>query len=190
MGVDIHGLHPQIVGEQPERPDWETATEYERDLYFDRMDLFHSSNPGVYFRSSWWGWRPIHLIADAAIKLANLPYSTEDWGSNDGGGLKTQQECDALADAIELYLELHNYEMHDLDDTMYVCLGCWNTTGGKFLSKEQEAQLNEQHPIGTILYRGVVCADGTLAFPSHSSPLYHIHNFISFLRKCGGFEIF
>lgn len=189
MGVDISGLNPQIVGERPQIPDWTTATDYEKEMYFNSMHLFHSSNPGVYFRSNWWGWRPIHAIADMAIKLADLPFNTKDWGSNDGGGLKTQEECNQLADAIELFMTLNNKNMHDEDDTFYLCLGSWVDPKGSFLSDKKQGKLNKEHPIGTILYRGVVNSDGDLVFPSHSAPLYHITNFVTFLRKCGGFEI-
>ena len=87
MGVDIAGLNPQIVGERPQEPDWKTATQYEKDMFYNSLDLWRSNNPGVYFTSNWWGWRPIHIIAEMAIRLMNLPFDTSDWGSNDGGGL-------------------------------------------------------------------------------------------------------
>ena len=100
MGVDIAGINPQIVGDRPKEPNWETATDYEKSQYFNSMDLFHSNNPGVYFRSNWWGWRPIHAIADMAIHATELPFDTRGWGENSGSGLKTQEDCDMLADAI------------------------------------------------------------------------------------------
>ena len=189
MGVDIAGLNPQIVGECPQRPDWSTATQYEKDMYFNSMDLYHINNPGVYFRSNWWGWRPIHIIAEMAIRLMNLPFDTSDWGSNDGGGLKTQEECDQLADAIDAFMTLNHANMYDDEDRFYLCLGAWTNSSGAFIDKEIEAELNEQYPICTILYRGVVAANGQLLFPAHSAPLYHVTNFVTFLRKCGGFEI-
>ena len=189
MGVDIAGLNPQIVGECPQRPDWSTATQYEKDMYFNSMDLYHINNPGVYFRSNWWGWRPIHIIAEMAIRLMNLPFDTSDWGSNDGGGLKTQEECDQLADAIDAFMTLNHANMYDDEDRFYLCLGAWTNSSGAFIDKEIEAELNEQYSIGTILYRGVVAANGQLLFPARSAPLYHVNNFVTFLRKCGGFEI-
>ena len=190
MGVDIAGINPQIVGERPQEPNWETATEYERDMYINSMDLFYSNNPGVYFRSNWWGWRPIHAIADMAIKVAQLGYDTKLWGENSGAGLETQEECNHLADAIELFMMLNNANMHDMDDRFYLCLGSWVTSNGRFLSEDVIDKLNKDYPIGTIRYQGVVGEDGVLAFPSHSAPLYHVHNFVTFLRKCGGFQIF
>jgi hypothetical protein len=189
MGVDIAGINPQIVGEYPKEPDWKTATDYEKDRYYDELDAFRSANPGVYFRSNWWGWRPIHAIADMAINMAELPFNTNEWGENSGAGLDDQEQCDALADAIEAFMILNNRNMHDEDDAFYLCLGSWTDSRGHFLDSKKIAKLNQEHPIGTILYRGVVDSEGDLVFPSHSAPLYHITNFVTFLRKCGGFEI-
>lgn len=190
MGMDVYGKAPQTVGERPERPEnWDSLTEYDKDMYFNSLKIWESNNPGVYFRASCWSWRPIHAVCQFAIHIAELPFNTSDWGYNDGGGLKTQEECDMLADAIGVYLTLNNSEMHDQDDTMYLCLGSWVTSSGKFMPRDLEEELNDTYPTGTILYRGVVTKDGTLAYPSHSCPLYHINNFVTFLRKCGGFEI-
>jgi hypothetical protein len=189
MGVDINGINPCIKGERPEELNWDVATQYEKDMYFNKMDIFYNNNPGVYFRGNWWGWRPIHAIADMAIKLADLPFDTNYWGSNGGAGLRTQEECDQLADAIELFLALNNSNMHEEDDVFYLCLGSWCTSSGGFISTEQDEKLNQDHPIGTILYQGVVADDGALVFPSHSVPFYRVTNFVTFLRNCGGFEI-
>ena len=190
MGMDVYGIAPQIVGDQPQRPEnWDSITEYERDMYYNDVSIWEANNPGVYFRANCWSWRPIHAVCDMAIHIAELPFDTNGWGENSGFGLKTQQECDALAEAIDLYLILNNANMHDIDDTMYLCLGSWATSSGHFMPKDLEDELNEAYPRGTILYRGVVTKDGTLAYPAHSCPLYHINNFTTFLRKCGGFEI-
>ena len=38
MGVDISGRNPIIRSEQPESPDWNTATKEEKDSYFEEMN--------------------------------------------------------------------------------------------------------------------------------------------------------
>jgi hypothetical protein len=189
MGVDISGIAPQIIGERPELSNWDTATKYEKERYFNSLDIWMTNNPGVYFRASWWSWRPIYAIALMAIKDANLPFDTAYWDSNDGMGLKTQEECDQLADAIEKFMSSKNADMQDDDDRFYLCLGSWTTVSGSFVPSDVEDKLNEKYPIGTILYQGVVTDDGTLTFPSHCATLSQITNFKNFLRKCGGFEI-
>ena len=153
------------------------------------MDVYGKGNPDAYFRANCWSWRPIHTICDMAIHIAELPFDTNYWGSNDGAGLKTQEECNDLANAIELYLELNNGNMHDMDDIIYLCLGSWCKADGGFISQATCDELNESYSQGKILYTGVVAKNGTLAFSSHSCSLNHINNFVSFLRKCGGFEI-
>jgi hypothetical protein len=190
MGMDVHGIAPQTIGDKPERPEnWDSLTEYEQDMYYNELNSWESNNPGVYFRASYWSWRPIYVICNIAIDITKLPFDTNCWDSNDGKGLKNQEECDMLADAIEVYLTLNNANMHDQDDRIYLCLGSWTTANGHFMPKDLEDELNETYKQGTILYRGVVTKDGTLAYPAHSCPLYHIQNFVTFLRKCGGFEI-
>ena len=190
MGVDISGINPQVISECPTEPDWNKATEYEKDMYWNSLDLWRAENPGVDFKSNWWGWRPIHAIADMAIRLVGLPFDTSKWGENSGAGLKTQEECNQLANAIELFMELNNANMHDSEDRFYLCLGSWTNSGSGMVGKNIEEELNLQYPPGTIMYQGVIASNGVLVFPSHSAPLYHITNFITFLRKCGGFEIF
>lgn len=190
MGMDVYGIAPQTVGEQPKRPEnWDSLTEYERDMYYNDVNIWETNNPGVYFRANCWSWRPIHAVCEFAIKITGLPFDTSYWGSNDGKGLKNQEECDMLADAIDVYLTLNNANMHDLDDRIYLCLGAWTTANSQFMPQDLEDELNETYKPGTILYNGVVTKDGTLAFSAHSCPLYHINNFTTFLRKCGGFEI-
>lgn len=64
------------------------------------MDVYGES--GNYFRASVWSWRPIvAAMADAGFKVP------EDWHFNDGAGLRSQEECDELADLMETYLKEH-----------------------------------------------------------------------------------
>lgn len=190
MGMDVYGLSPQIVGEKPKMPDnWDDLSHGAQEIFYESVNLWETNNPGVYFRANCWSWRPIHAICDFAINIAELPFNTYYWGSNDGKGLTSQDECNVLADGIELYLILNGANLRDQDDTIYLCLGGWTTSSGKFMPRELEDELNETYPTGTILYNGVVTRDGTLAFSAHSCSLSHIQNFIKFLRNCGGFEI-
>ena len=101
MGVDIYGISPKLKSERPELV-FESASDEQKDAYFKAVDLWEIENPGYYFRANWWAWRPIHMIADLAIKVADLPLSTEGWGENGGDGLKTQLDCDLLADAMDI----------------------------------------------------------------------------------------
>lgn len=191
MGVDIYGISPKLKSEKPAQINYSTATKEEHQAYFEALDQFEEENPGYYFRATWWSWRPIHVIADLAIKVADLPLSTEGWGSNSGDGLKTQEECDSLADAMELFTILSKKEMTEDSDRMYVCLDFWARQDGKIIrDAEINNQLNEDHPIGTVLYSPVVDSTGEIAIPVYGVSLSHIKEFITFLRNCGGFEIY
>jgi len=189
MGVDIYGISPKLKSERPELV-FESASDEQKDAYFKAVDLWEIENPGYYFRANWWAWRPIHMIADLAIKVADLPLSTEGWGENGGDGLKTQLDCDLLADAMDMFLILNKKEMSEDGDRIYVCMGAWVRQDGRFIDADLEEELSEEHPLGTIRYSGVIDSTGELAFPAHSVSLNYIKEFITFLRNCGGFQIF
>jgi hypothetical protein len=115
--------------------------------------------------------------------------NTDYWGSNDGKGLRTQKQCDKLADALE---ELLGTEINakDDDDRVFLCLGSWCEAGtGKFIGSESEHSLNQQFEYGHILYAPVVAENGTLVESAHSASIFKIKEFINFLRNCGGFQI-
>lgn len=187
MGVDIYGISPKIKTEKPKLVP-ESASEEEKSAYLEALDQFENT-PGYCFRANWWAWRPIHMIADIAIKIADLPLSTEGWESNSGDGLKTQLDCDLLADAMELYIILNKKQMFEDDDVVYLCMGAWVRQDGRFINADLEEELSKEHPFGSVMYSGVVDSTGELAFPAHGVSLDHIKEFITFLRNCGGFEI-
>lgn len=188
MGVDISGIKPIIRSPKPQYPNWNDIDEEEKEMFFKHLDKWEEENPGDYFRSNWWGWRPIVMLVEFANEDNELGFDLSNWGSNDGAGLDNQEDCNKLADALEESITTQT-ELEDEVDTIYLNLGMWTSMDGKFLGEEINEQLNEQYPYGTILYGGVVMDDGSIAQPSHSAPLRHVKNFISFLKECGGFEI-
>jgi len=146
---------------------------------------------GDYFSSNWWGWRPILAISEAAMINSKLDYDTSYWGSNDGKGLRTQKQCDKLADAIELLIS-NNYNEYltEDDDRIYIVMGSWCEAGtGKFIPSEVSTSLNEQYEYGDILYGPVVAMDGMLVESAHATSLGRLKGWIVFLRNCGGFKI-
>jgi hypothetical protein len=148
------------------------------------MDVYGKGNPDAYFRANCWSWRPIHALCEAVIYENDLNLNTEYWGSNDGKGLETQEDCNKLANALEAHLK--NTELTEDIDKIFLCLGSWCSADGRFLHEEE---LNETYPIGTVLSGAVIMKDGTIAYSAHSTSLDHIKKFISFLRTCKGFEI-
>jgi hypothetical protein len=147
------------------------------------------SETGDYFASNWWGWRPIHQLCELAAYESKLPIDFSYWGSNDGKGLDTQEECNALADALEEYLG-NEIEVKDDDERIFLCLGSWCEAGtGKMVESNVAVSLNEQYDYGDILYTSVVSESGQLVEPSYSISIFRIKEFIKFLRECGGFEI-
>jgi hypothetical protein len=144
---------------------------------------------GDYFASNWWGWRPIVGLCEMAIYNSKLKLNTDYWGSNDGKGLRTQKQCDKLADALEELLGTEINAKED-DDRVFLCLGSWVEAGtGKFIGAEAEMSLNKEIAYGSVQYTPVVSESGMLVESAHSTSIFRIKQFITFLRNCGGFQI-
>lgn len=155
------------------------------------MDIYGlkpKSTEGDYFRANLWGWRPIHFLCDRAIELSCLKIDTVGWGHNGGYGLKTQEECDKLADALLAYVAISMPDADD-DERFYLCLGMWVSNSGQFLNEWTTAKLNDTYKIGRAMKAGVVQANGDIVEPAHSICKADVNEFVSFLRNCGGFEI-
>lgn len=189
MGVDIYGRNPQIVNEKP-AIDWDTATEKDKEIYFEKLNGWEEDNPGYYFRANWWSWRPIHAIVDVACERAKVKVNTSKWGENSGAGPRSQNKCNEIADAMEKYIAEEATFLKDDADRFYLCLGGWVTQEGIFLDNDKEEILNEEYVYGQILQNPVVMDDGTIVESSHGCCYGHIKEFITFLRNCGGFRIF
>jgi len=187
MGVDITGRDPIIRGTKP-TIDWDTATQEEKDKYFELHGYWEKENPGDYFRANWWSWRPIHMLIDTVIARKGLDIDTSHYGSNDGAGPDNQEDCDALADGLQEILD-GNQNLAEDDDRIYLVMGSWCNLDGQFLGTEFEEKTNGLPEFGTVLYRPFITDDGTIAMPSHSTSRVHLQEFINFLRECGGFQI-
>jgi hypothetical protein len=185
MGMDIYGLNPKLLSPKPEIV-WETASDEAKSEYFKIIEEWEEENPGYYFRANIWSWRPIQI----AISLVNTHYKLgldiSGFDENSGQGLKTQEDCDLLAQYLEKYLSI--LELKD-GETMYISMGIWVDENGKFLSSEEEEKLNLQFKQGESFYSSIVTEDGKLVRPSHAIRYNHFKEFITFLRHCGGFEI-
>jgi len=189
MGVDIYGRAPKLRYEKPDK-DWtKIESEEEKKEYFDELEKFEDDNPGYYFRSNWWGWRPIVYLSEIAMENAGLDYNTDLWHENSGGGLEDGFQCLQLANALE-HLLAQDADLEQEDDVMYINLGSWSTSNGEYVEEDVQDSLNQDWPLGAVKFTKVVGEDGNMYHPTHSSPVWHIKNWIKFLKECGGFEIY
>lgn len=190
MGVDISGINPIIRSNEPVI-DFQNASDDAKNIYFEERGKWNNENPGVYFRASWWSWRPILIFIESVISKHNLKLSTENWGFNDGAGLKTQEECDLLAEYLkkELVNIQETMQLED-DDQMSVNLGSWVSIDGSFIDEKTTDTLNNNYPQGSVLLTSIITENGTPVQPAHSVDIGHIKEFITFLGECGGFQIY
>jgi hypothetical protein len=188
MGMDIYGLNPQLTEERPEI-NWDTSTEESRKEYFKIIEEWEENNPGYYFRANLWSWRPIHTLIDSVLAMYDLNWDTSKFGENSGGGFKTQEECDTIANGIE---EILGDMIEAGKETIYLNLGMWvsyEPTGSTFnVPEEIQDELNEEYT-NTYVQAPIVASNGQLVVPAHSVSINHIKKFVNFLRHCGGFKI-
>jgi hypothetical protein len=122
------------------------------------MDIYGKApknQSGKYFRANVWSWRPIHNLCRTVLGQDLI-----GWGYNDGDGLHSQKECDALADKLKVYIQSLPGEEIILESLTRV------DESGKFL-------------------RGH--SGGKSAYFTNKD---HVREFIVFLYNCGGFEIY
>ena len=193
MGMDISGLNPQITGIEPKWPkNYDELSQKAKDTFWELRDEFHSNNPGVYFRANIWSWRPIHLVCMALNDMYELEFDMESWAFNDGGGLKTQEECTKLANALEKWIKI--YDAKGIKQVGFN-LGSWTVesidgngyTLDNGLETDDYKELNDMYP--HIVEDIPIKFKGRTLYPSHHTQLDHIKEFITFLNSCGGFEI-
>jgi len=192
MGVDIYGRKPKIVTERPEQIDYRSSSDEEKDEYWNKVEEWEAKNPGIYFRFNRWGWRSILMLCEVVNDKYNLKMDMSDWDYNDGKGLRTQKQCDRLANALELMLNndtVYKDFMADNSNVIYIVTGSWEVTdtGKAFLDEEDE--LNEEYEYGTILWAPVVTKKGVMVETRYSCSLEHFKDWLNFLRECGGFKI-
>ena len=192
MGVDIYGRKPKIVSERPEQIDFKSSTDNEEQEYWNKVEEWEAKNPGIYFRFNRWGWRSILRLCEMAKNKYRLKMDMSDWVYNDGKGLRTQKQCDRLADAIELMLNndtVYKDFMADNSNVMYIVTGSWEVTDTGEAFFDEEDELNEEYEYGTILWAPVVTKKGVMVETIYSCSLEHLKDWLNFLRECGGFKI-
>jgi hypothetical protein len=102
MGFDLYGVKPKIKegSVQPTRPDWNTATETEKDEYYSALDSYEAENKGVYFRNNVWWWRPLAQYVIEQTKVITGKKKIQGFSYNDGV-LISEQEAVQIAKQLK-----------------------------------------------------------------------------------------
>jgi hypothetical protein len=195
MGMDIYGLSPQITGTKPVFPDnWHDLSDKAQSFYWEIEKDWEKANPGHYFRANVWSWRPIHMACLAAIDSFDLEFDEDahKWAYNSGDGLKTSEDCNLLADALDNLVE----GMKDKDVKMfgYNMTECWTTkskdnNGYTLDVDDQTNKILNMLYLPDLLIVEMPIHEGITYYPSHVTEVEHLEEFINFLRHCNGFKV-
>lgn len=196
MGFDIYGRKPKITTEKPAAIDYKTATDDEKKKYWQAISKWEDENPGYYIRYNCWGWRPILFLALVVIEHDNLKFNTDFWDSNDGRGLRTQKQCNRLAESMNKLVTLieedlrspHWIKEKEDDDQFIFNLDSWSREDGIQITDDEEKMLSEKYNYGQLMSTTVVINDVRYD-ADYTTSVEEINQFIAFLRECGGFKI-
>ena len=195
MGMDIYGISPVIRSKEPVI-EWETSTNEERIEYFKSKRQYERENPGIYFRANIWSWRPIAAIIDQVNEMYSLDLPGDfiaRLNENSGAGLKTQDECDTLANFIEAYVQTNfeDWETIGLNSGFYSkrVIGSDGEMHSVFVGDEEGMMISNYIGSVPFIKNNVIEIENRLYTASYSVELEDIKEFVSFLRECGGFEI-
>lgn len=184
MGVDIYGVDPILRSMGPEEIDWTTATDEQIDKFYTEKREHETLNPGIYFRASWWSWRPIVGI----VEMLAPEIDTAHWHYNDGHGLDAE-DSKALAELIQKWIDENNL-YDESSDVIHVNFGSWQVVGeDQRLNSSDTEHLDILYPIGQITPGSIVTPEGLIVKTSHAVSLEHLKEFVAFLKECNGFKI-
>lgn len=153
------------------------------------MDIYGSdpsSDEGESFDISSCGWHMILLLMRLANEQSNTDLVSEkllaSMKYNDGSGLNTQKECNLMADALEKLIENKQVLtdscliVEEDGPNTYIRSMVGNNTAidrsGRILSQEEIKTMPKEE-----------------VFSAYCIGYDQVHEFIEFLRCCGGFEV-
>lgn len=191
MGFDIYGINPKTTRERPERPESYDNEEVTR-AYFKDLDLFHEENPGVYYRSNVWWWRP---IVDFLKDFGDDILSQEDLDglSQNSGHVIAGETIYILRDRMQLALDegyvegwinVYKNALNNLpQETCYCCEG-----RGVLDSKPLFMDPTEDWNGDCHVCKGSGKVDNFKK--NYPTDLATFEEFNTFLQNCGeGFEV-
>lgn len=154
------------------------------------MNLIGSSKERTSFATNVWGWRPIHIIIDHINIKYSLGIDTDEFGFNDGAGVKDTETCKILSKHIRE--DLKDFGLVDDEDEIYLALaGSWiNYSSREFLDSELVEKLNLEEYSGKILTGPIILKGGDMITPAYSTTKERMLEFCDFLDVCEGFGIY
>jgi len=112
MGFDLYGSNPKIKAgtKKPEDIDYRTATEEEKEEYFNAVEEFENQNKGVYFRNNVWWWRRLADYIMEHTKCVDKK-DFEKWQHNDGHEVD-EETAIQIANQLEHLIKTGHAEQH------------------------------------------------------------------------------
>jgi len=114
MGMDVYGINPELKSKRPIMPDWDKATDEQKDKYFEGCLQWEAENPGVYFRNNVWSWRPLWDYVCLACGDTMTEDDLQAGHYNDGHEIEEEQ-CDAIVERLEFLLKIGSVAKYEVE---------------------------------------------------------------------------
>ena len=105
MGMDVYGVNPKTITEQPTKPETENYDSDEWSAYWEARREWEQENPGTYFRNNVWWWRPLWAYVN---EICNDVLTEEDLdnGHSNSGHLIDEAKCKIISERLAHELTL------------------------------------------------------------------------------------
>lgn len=190
MGFDLYGIDPQTVGTAPTRPETDNWDAPEWKQYYEDQRFYEQLNPGVYFRSNVWYWRPIVIF----LNHIGAPQDMLDRMSDNSGNIITTEEITPYVNIFSQMLEdgsldhyIADYKKELQNLPMEVCHCC----NGKGKLDEQPIFWNKEW-LGDGIHDCHVCeGSGEVKNFQTNYPMDKdvLVEFFEFAKLSGGFQV-
>lgn len=186
MGMDVYGLNPKLRSPEP-TIDYEKTSEEEHRAFWNFKDKWMDDNPGFYFRSNIWWWRPLwDYVCTIGESFLTLKDRAE--GHNNNGhkisATKAKRLAENLRNAIDSGHTLQWQSdretwLKDLpEEPCYMCEG----TG-----------VRDEDTNDHVFNNLCKSCKGKGTMDNHEThypfEIEHVKNFQRFCEESGGFEI-
>ena len=202
MGMDVYGLNPKKIGEEPKRPTnlfngkEPQPTKEEIHTYFEQKEKYEEINAGIYYRANVWWWRPLgSLIYD---KIRDKEWFTNDHADalQDNSGMEwSEEEALEIRDELQLAVSSGECQRREQEQKERARVSeQWNKKVQDQMDK-LVADAGVDKDIAPIDYPPEVKAKWDALYKTRtwddSYPFSeaNVKRFIRFLNECGGFQI-
>ncbi len=196
MSVSIYGNRPKILVPEPSVPDnYDELTEEEKTAFWTHRDHLYQDSPGYCYTSSYWDWRPVHVMIARFNEIYTIGIPEEEikiLDHNSNLGISSEIHCELLS---MVFRSMVKGMQKDGSETVYMNVDRWkcqaiDPKGNMVTSSVTDKNIIQQ--LGDIcpgFFYKLPVLNGIEYSSPYSVTVQQLERFADFLENCGGFTI-